>query len=70
MTKKKNRKLNKTINEEKEIKIAFFRKNGNLPAGVYIFESPNIWRPVIYFRKAKSASRSEFERVLEYMFTK
>ena len=56
------------MKKEKKIKITFFRKEGKLPAGIYMFEPPNIWRPVIYFRKAKSASKEKFKRILEYMF--
>jgi len=61
-------KLKKSMKNQKKIEIVFFRKNGKLPTGIYMFEPPNIWRPVVYFRKAKSAKKEEFERILEYMF--
>jgi len=53
------------MKKEKKIKIVFFRKDGKFPMGIYVFEPPNIWRPVVYFRKAKSAKEEEFERILK-----
>jgi len=53
--------------EKKEIKISYFKKDGRLPEGVYMFKKPNIWYPVVYFRKPKGATKKEFETVKDYL---
>ena len=56
------------MKNKKKIEISFMKKDGKFPAGIYMFEEPNIWRPVVYFRKAKSANKDEFDMILEYIF--
>ena len=48
---------------EKELKISIMSKG--VPAGVYALKEPNIWYPVVYFRKAKHADKKTFLKVIE-----
>jgi hypothetical protein len=51
----------------KELKISFMEKNGKLPRGIYAFKEPNIYYPVVYFRKSRHASKEKFEAIIKYL---
>ena len=50
---------------KKELKISFFLKDVNYPRGIYAFKEPNIWYPVVYFKKAKHSDKKVFEYILD-----
>lgn len=50
-----------------EKKIAYMKKDGKLPEGYYIFSEPNIWSPVLYFRKPKNAKKKDYELVKRFL---
>lgn len=35
-----------------------------IPMGIYTLKKPNIYYPVVYFRKAKHANKKEYEIIL------
>ena len=45
----------------KVFKYCYMSKSKGIPEGFYKFEEPNIWRPVIYLRKAKGCTEEEYE---------
>ena len=51
----------------KEIKICYMSKSGRIPEGFYMFKEPNIWFPVLYFRKSKFATKKQYEAIKEYL---
>jgi len=55
-------------NKIKKIKIAFFRKSGKFPTGIYVHQEPNIWYPAVYFRKSKAVDLKIYNIILEYMY--
>ena len=53
------------MKKEKKIKISIWNKDKYFPAGVYKFKNPNIWYPVIYFRKPKNIKQEEYDEMIE-----
>ena len=52
---------------KKEIVITFMSGQKGIPMGMYAHKEPNIFYPVVYFRKAKHANKKEYEIILEYI---
>ena len=41
------------------------KKDWRLNEWIYVFNEPNVWSPLLYFRKPKHASQEEFEILKE-----
>lgn len=55
------------ITKENKIKLCFMEKHGIFPEGIYKFKEPNIWYPIVYFRKPKSVKEKEFRMIINYL---
>lgn len=51
--------------ESQEIKIIYFEKDGKFPEGIYALKEPNIWYPVVRFRKSKPVSEEIYKAVVD-----
>jgi|GEM_PF-6407128 len=59
--------MRQTASKKEKFIISFMEKSGKFPRGIYAFQKPNIWYPVVYFRKSKAADRKIYETVLKYI---
>lgn len=49
----------------KELKVAFMKRAGKLPEGLYAFKEPNSYYSAVYFRKAKGCSQKVYRAILD-----
>ena len=47
------------------MKISLMEKG--VPRAIYAFKKPNVWYPVVYFRKSKHATKKEYEEIIRYL---